>query len=198
MGSPIIQPGDPDWVISTMMAGRDSEGNFRNTRIDDDGDLVGITRPHMEVHQGNYWTAAVRLDAVANDASVYLLIEPATKEAHTILSLQAGAACWADLFLAPTITGVGTEITPMSHNRVIDVAPVTKIYHTPTIGAVGTPGPTFLITGGEKTTAVGGGLRSGDEMIFAPGTKTLMRITSKAGAAVVISVGFSVEWYEED
>jgi hypothetical protein len=197
MGSPIIQPGDPDWVISTMMAGRDVNGHFRNIRIDDDGDMAQLTRTHMEVHQSNYWSAATRLDGIANDAAVYFLVVPAAKTMHSLLSVTVGGNSWVDVFLDPTISNDGTEIPAIAHNRNDIVAATGKAYHTPTVGGTGTVAQKFLIQGGRQQSAVGGGIRSGDEIIFSPGTKSLIRVTNKAGAGVNISIGFTIEWYEE-
>jgi len=226
MASPILTPGNnAEWVGSRKMVGRDSDGNYRILAINSDGEIVSvatsdiygvdndgqpvqpllvdggnqvtISRPHWEVHEGDFWTFAKRIAAVANDATTdFLIVAGATMVPHAVVTLGVTANCWADIYAAPNITDPGTEITAVPNNGASTQTPVTKAYYGPTVADTGDVAMEIVLPGGQKSNAIGSVARPTSEVILPASSSWLLRVTSKAGAGATADVGLLMEFYE--
>lgn len=154
---------------------------------------------HHEVHEGEMFSADHVATTVADAASVDVLFQAgAGKDSHFVFDVSAGGAVRVYLYEGPTISAVGTALTPYNLNRRSARQPGSQVSHTPTVGAVGTTvliGGRYLAGGASAQTRIGGGLRPGLERILAPGRTYLLRVTNVSGSAITISV--AAEWYEE-
>lgn len=164
------------------------------------GGAIVMDVVHHEVHEGEMWHAERTSVAVADGASVDLLMHVGGAiENHTVFEVLASGQVTVSLWESPTIGALGTEMTPYNMRRSITETSRSQIYHTPTITATGSVALVDgrLLPGGTSpTTRVGGGVRQGVEWILAPGTYYLLRVRNNSGAATTINT--IVEWYEEE
>jgi hypothetical protein len=156
--------------------------------------VIAIADAHHENEVGNMYQVGHYDAAVANTASLEILIRTgSTLSLHSVFATNVGGDSVAYLFEAPTVTVVGTTITPINNNRNSANTAEGLFYHTPTTTADGTPlnNGTF-IPGGSGGNAVGGSagssIRDGGEIILKPNTDYLVRITNISGAAKNISL----------
>ena len=164
------------------------------------GAAIVIDTIHHEVHEGEMWHAERTALAVADGASVDLLMHVGGAiENHTVFEVLASGQVTVSLWESPTFGALGTAMTPYNMRRSITETSRSQIYHTPTItstGSVALVDGRLLPGGTSPTTRVGGGIRQGVEWILAPGTYYLLRVRNNSGAAATINT--IVEWYEEE
>jgi len=154
-----------------------------------------IETEHAWIHKGNGFVAGNLNLAVANNASVEILVESANSM-HALVQVAGGGDLIVRFFEDTTKT-VGTPLTVFNKNRYSSIVSGAAISHTPTGSGDGTEFPPALVAGGSGGNAQGGQSDSfGREWILNGTKKYLMRITNISGVSVAISA--NLEWYEPE
>ena len=152
---------------------------------------------HLKVHEGDFYTASHRFEAVADSATVDVLITTGDKA----LSFGRGGSSSEETVTGSSTKGLPCRITVrVSHrgnnNRTSSNGTDLTMFYGPTVSAAGTELLSSYIPGGAKSKAIGGAsegpAREGSEWILAANTNYLLRTTNTSGGAVdiTISVGF--------
>lgn len=150
---------------------------------------------HHRIHQGVVYSHNQILTAVANDASVNLLLQvPASHAAHLRAVLAAGGDAELRLFEGTTFSNAGTGVTPRNRNRFAGDNAQLTVSHTPTITGDGTELSTVFVPGGRGGNAGGGTGGLFAEYVLNVGTNYLLRGTNRAGQRQ--NLNLQVTWYE--
>lgn len=157
-----------------------------------------ITEEHRLSHEGLVYHATHRVAALANSASLDILLDvPANTFPHLrklMFHLESGP-CDIEFFEGTTTSADGTGITVFNRNRNSANTAGTVITHTPTITDDGTRlHDLYSPTGGKDVGSDTLGL--GEEWTLAPSTKYLLRLTNNSGA--VLDFSLEIMFYEID
>jgi hypothetical protein len=151
---------------------------------------AGIDTVHDRIHQGRYFSGGYYNAAVANNASIdLLLVLGAINNFHCVMSGAAGGDSLLQIYENTTYSAAGTAVGMTNHNRssakVFDGA-VTSM---PTITAVGDQlNSTLFVPGGQKAQSSGGEGTFSSEFVLKLSTAYLFRLTNISGAAKNMSV----------
>lgn len=156
--------------------------------------VITIIHEHQKVHEGRYFSGGVYNAALADTASIEILIQTGDQAFHTKLEASASGDTLIYIFEDTTFSAAGTAVTMSNHNRDSVKAFDGTVTHTPTLTTDGTQlnGVSF-IAAGTKHTGGGGDFGFSNEYILAPNTDYLFRITNVSGGAIKIAA--SVEGY---
>ncbi len=157
--------------------------------------LFGATAQGIEiarVERGVLGTAGVRDDAVADDATLGMLIIPSTTSG-LITRVRFGGSVGGDatveMYEDSTFTANGSASTILNRNRIERDFPfATQIFGNPTEDALGTLLYEGFIPGGVKKDAVGADLIQSLQWVLEPTFNYYVRITNKAGQAEPITL----------
>lgn len=151
---------------------------------------------HWEIHIGHMHHAEHTVGVVANNGTVNVLLRTGDTADHVIFEVSVGGQSAVQLWEAPEVGAVGTEIPSYNMNRTITRTAESLLYHTPTITATSeiTMVNRIIPAGATAQTRVGGQSSKGVEWVLAPNTDYLLRITNTSGGNIPVSVMF--EWYE--
>jgi len=136
---------------------------------------------HYRVHQGIMFSADTSDVALAGAASLELLIRTPAAGIHLLYNASLGADASLSFFEAPTNTAVGTQITPINHNRNTTHVATTLVYHTPTITVDGTELDVLIMPGGTGGNSQGSSGAILLDWELAPSTDYLLRLTNLTG-----------------
>ncbi len=160
------------------------------------GALVNIPVVHHEVHEGEMYQASFVNLAVADDATVDLRLVTGAHYCHFVWDAECGGDGEIQFYEAPTIS-LGTQLTVYNMNRPASADNTLDVYHTPTVGAVGTALlHNSVLSGGRGPNASGGSARANTEWILKPNTEYLLRLYNRSGNSQPASI--VVQWYEEE
>jgi len=150
---------------------------------------------HLRIHQGTMYAAGYHDMAVADNASIELLIQiDASLHAHTLMSVAVGGDSEAYLFEGTTFSNAGTSITPTNKNRTSANVASTTVSHSPTLTLDGTQIAAGLIPGGTKAQSGGGTGSSFAEWLLENSETYLIRLTNRAGNSQPL--GIVIDFYE--
>jgi len=195
-------PGSTQTKYKDMGDGTHAEvlyvGDVGLTSDDITGALSTIDTVHYEVHEGETFQSSYKSPddgAIADNASLDMLLVTGANYAHLTFSVAAGGDCEV-LFYESTVTSNdGTALAENNMQRYsTNTATVTATY-TPTVSNVGTLLHNSLQPGGRGPQAPGGTSRAETEWVLKTGTKYLIRATNRAGTAQPVSI--VAQWYEE-
>lgn len=157
--------------------------------------VVTISENEQAIHDGRTYDYQERFLAVANDATIEIILEATTKDMHLVVITDAEGKTYFDSFGNPTYTG-GTDGNVFDRKIGENVPSATGLVKvSPTITDDGDTRFEQLILGGTGPQSTGGTKGSRSESILTAGNKLLIRWTNKSGQAK--DYGISVEWYEE-
>ncbi len=167
--------------------------------VDESNSLIIIDHDTNQIHLGKFWNISHYFSAIADSASVEILIKTSSdEELHVGIYIASGGDAKFEMFESPTLAGNGTQITIVNHNRqkVADsptVSTTTTAYHTPTHNSPQSYGTALVpngifIPGGAKSKASGTSGFNDDQWVFAKSTDYLIKMTNISGAAQNISI----------
>ena len=163
--------------------------------------VVAIDVAHREIHEGNTYTAFISDLALADDASITMLLttgdalKTVSVSGHITLQYASGGDAQIFIYETPTVVTIGTPFTAVRLNREISSTAGTTVSTGATCSSYGTLIYDSVIAGGTGGNAGGGAGSHDDEFIFTPATQYLIRLENEAGATKV--AGIHVNWYEE-
>lgn len=173
-------------------------GIYESVRIDDESKaILMINTDHYEVHQGNMYSITYLQphgSELANDASVEILFVVGAKEAHLESKLSTGGDFEIRLFEGTTVSAAGAAIPSFNRNRESAKTATATVTSAPTVTGDGTELAARFVPGGTGGLTPGESVRTGTEIILAPNTNYLFRVTNRAGTAQ--QFGLKLEWYE--
>lgn len=156
------------------------------------GSYTQISFAHHEIHDGCHFLNKDWLSLSNGQVYDILIVTPNTaKWGHFLFEMDSQAEANVSLYIGTTTSSDGTAMTVFNRNLNSVTANGILMYHTPTISAVGTLGPRYKLGSGNK---IGGEVRASNEVILAPNTKYLFRITNDTALANWINWLF--DWYE--
>lgn len=164
--------------------------------VDATGGLVTIDEIHRKIHQGILFSSSHYASAVANDATVLLLITTAADTyAHMRFGIAVSGNCEIELLENPTTTDPGTGLSEVNRDRTSATTADVTVAHTPTVSVDGTTVFHGFIPGGHaRAVPIGGQHRSFEEWVLIADEEYVLRVTNRSGGAAVIAV--SLDWYE--
>ena len=155
-----------------------------------------LTRNHIKVHEGKFFTGGHLFTDVTDDASVMIRITVGADEIHGDPFVITEGKAYGSLERGTTFSAAGTSVGFVNNNCESSNTPLTVLRHTPTVDAAGSALMTdLLINGGTGPQSVGAEAKSQEERILKANTEYLLTITNKAGATKDLFVGFA--GYEE-
>ena len=149
---------------------------------------------HQEVHEGGLFTVNYIFEDVENNAYATIAIVTGAKQFHGIATVDCEGKAYLNTYSGATLSANGTEITQFNRNATSPNTPVSKIYHTPQMKSNGTIRFDRLVLGGLGPLSTGSQGGDREESIFAPNTKTLLRIQNISGQTK--DFGVALDWYE--
>lgn len=142
-----------------------------------------IDYSHQKVHEGRFFSGGFYNSAVADTASINLLIQNSTYYSHVKITIASSGDALLYIFEDTTFSNAGTTVSMVNHNRASAKVFSGTVTHTPTITGDGTQlnGPSLLPAG---TKHAGGGGDSGfaNEIILDLNTNYLFRLTNVSGS----------------
>jgi hypothetical protein len=165
----------------------------------DDLSLVVMDYEHFRVHQADMYEISYIDLAVANDASIEVLLS-CVELTHVTFSALTEGLSYAYLFEAPTYSG-GTVLTPHNRNReaALDgTAPtIANTYkHSPTVTGTGTSiVDGAIVPGGSSPARPSAGGRASTEWLLAGGVDYVARLTNKSGSSAWMELQMDI--YED-
>ena len=159
------------------------------------GALTVIPTVHHEVHEGDMFTSSFIAQALADDATLELLLRTgATKFVHLTFFASCGGDAEIALLESVTVNSSGVQMNERNNKRTENDNAELVVSHTPT-----TVGGIFLLEailpGGTGGNASGGLLRQDTEFILKQSADYLLSLTNRSGAAK--PAGIVINWYEE-
>lgn len=154
-----------------------------------------IAFEHGQVHRGRMWHLSYRIESLANNASLDIVLSVGAQRAHTVIQAHGGADAWSILYEGPTLSAAGTALTIHNMKRGTAGIPALAATHTPTVTTTGIELDAVLLPGGSGSGSQGAGVRREVEWVLAANTVYLLRHTNIGGNSQPASV--AVEFYEE-
>jgi len=140
---------------------------------------------------GRSWHVSHRFDAVANDATINVLINVEIgAKPFVVGDIETEGKAYVEIYEGVTTSSDGTGLTSFNRNRNEVFTDGVVVSHTPTITDSGTLIDTSMIAGGATPghRTIGGGSEVGADWVFKSDTKYVIAITNKSGSAIDISV----------
>lgn len=179
---------------------RFATADFENDKFDSFSRAVTvIDENHRLIHEGWFYTATYRNTAVANGATLDILIAvPAGKVPHLQLLeiVTDGGPISYQLDEAVTTSADGTALPSYNRNRTSSNVAATVLTHTPTVTDTG------LEIEAHNVPAIGNKVgifdqTSQGEWMLKPSTKYLLRVTNDSGQARDIEARlafYEIDW----
>lgn len=163
-------------------------------------DVKSIDYAHAKVHAGDFYTVSHLSTAVANGASLdILIITGSTYQLHSNFVVSAGGDAYFYIYEATTVSANGTALTPYNNLRSSSNAAEADFYYGPTVTGVGTQLYVDFLAGGGFFGAggvSGGPIRAGTELDLKTSTNYLLRLTNTSGGSQDLSFGMG--FYEQN
>lgn len=174
---------------------------FPGILFDDEGQaLTVISEPHAMNHRGKMFHTFHKFSAVADAASVEILIKVGAAELHLQkfrVSVGAGDVDWF-LYEGATSSADGTGMVETCTNREAANTPTATFFHTPTLTGDGTQIFQHWVppsaTGVGQSAAGISNSEAGEEWELDASTDYMQRITNNSGGSIDIFVEYL--WYE--
>lgn len=161
---------------------------------DDSGASVIIPLAHMHVHEGRMYEVSYKTpdgSQLADNDNLDVLFRPGTSHSHFSFGPIAANPVEILFYEAPTITNDGTGLSVVGLNRIRTVSPVSVVFRTPTVGAVGNLlENTLQVWGLSPLTPAFPEV----PWILRLNTDYLIRIINRGGSAQ--DVGIVIQWFE--
>ena len=162
--------------------------------------VVAIDVLHREIHEGNAFTANTTQLALADDASISIVLTASTKELHCFISGAAEGDAGIFVYKDAVLATAGTELTPSGLNWSIDTTTLTTrtsatCVTTPTMSSYGTQKDSWLIIGGSGNKTSGGAHSGRYEYVVPEGSNIHVRLENEGGAAK--DCALHIDYYEE-
>lgn len=168
-------------------------GAYSNGALVDGTDkaLVIMDDLHSAVHRGLFYEAFHFDAAVADDASVSLLVQtpalPAT--VHMQFGMAVGGDVEVEIFEGVTISDAGTAVVSRNRNRLSSTVAGTVVTHSPTTTGLGVKVSNFFVPGGTgPVQSLGGQGSTYSEWVLDMGAIYCMRVTNRSGSLTPISL----------
>lgn len=150
----------------------------------------------VAIHRGLGFRFCAYASGVPAGGDYYILWVAGNNPPHATSALSTSGAARIRVYDAVTTTSDGTPIPIYNLNLGSLNTPETLAYHTPTFGVLGTKiVRDEYIPGGTGGTRIGSASRDNSELILAPNSKLVARITNMASGDIVIS--YTGTFYEE-
>lgn len=148
-----------------------------------------IAHTHQKVHEGRYFSGGYYNAAVADTASLDILIQTgASSSPHMVFSVASQGDALTYIYEDATFSAAGTTVAMTNHNRNSAKVFDCTVTHTPTITGVGTQlDGTGYSAAGEKNASSGGNFGFSSEFVLAASTTYLFRVTNVSGSACKIA-----------
>lgn len=158
--------------------------------------IINTATAHARIHEGVYYTLNLYNAALADDASLEMLIQVAADQAmHARFGGKIGGDGELRLFEGTTFSAAGTGLTAVNHNRFSTNTAQGTFSSGPTITGDGTQLDLEYLPGGTGSFFSGGaGSQFFEEYVLQTGEVYLLRMTNRAGAAQPASL--HVDFYE--
>jgi hypothetical protein len=150
-----------------------------------------IEYAHASVHTDSLVIAS-DYDASVSAAKNYLIVAPAHKELHIVVTVTVSEAAVMEIFHGPTISNNGTVATHARMN-LYSTKDIKTTYVNPTVSDDGTLLWQGYLAGGSGGGANGGNVRNGQEFVLPASDSMLVRVTPVSANE---QVGFEHEYYE--
>lgn len=158
------------------------------------GFIIAQNEIHWAIHRGIFFTGTRIEEAVANDASLNVLIR-VTNETHARFTASIGAQGLCRLFEGTTFSDPGAAIpTYNRHRNGSAILASTLLSYAPTLTDDGTELAGSFVPGGTRNQAEGFATSSFEEWILKAGEDYLLRLTNTSGSACDMSA--TVDFYE--
>jgi len=156
------------------------------------GAVKSITYEHHEIHSGSHFFTG-NYTTLGNGAvyDIIFVTPDSLKYSHMIFELTTEAEAMFNYYEGITTSSDGTLLTGFDRNRITDNTSGTLFYHTPTITDLGDELGAGIFGSGKSQ---GGGLRDSNEIVLAPNTKYLIRVTNNTVSSNWYDWQF--DWYE--
>lgn len=177
---------NPDTLAYEVPVQGLTDTELRTTKVD----VLSIDAVHNHTHLGRYFSGGYYNAAVANNASIDLLIQTgANSSPHTKVTVSNGGDALVYSYEDVTFSAAGTAVTVSNHNRNSTKVLDCTVTHSPTITGLGTEiGGVGYSAGGEKNASAGGSFGFSNELVLKPATAYLFRATNVSGAAAKIAL----------
>jgi hypothetical protein len=157
--------------------------------------LSYLTSVHRRVHNSNYFDADHIFSAVASGASAFFHFKTGDYEAHAIFAATVGGRSILTLYEDADLSGDGTSVSIVCHNRKDVRSPLSSIYHTPTINSNGSQVSQELIAASSRGQTIGGSTRvDREEWVLKPNTSYLLEAVNETTGDIDIQA--KVSFYE--
>ncbi len=153
-------------------------------------DEIVTSAEHQRVHNGEMWMISAMVEDASDDANLDLVLTTPAAEFHVTFQIAAeGSAIvfvYEDTVLDDPVGGSAAVVK--NANRVVGDAGAPTALIGPTVTGVGTLLLNQSLPGGTGGNASGGQGERGTEMVLAPSTNYLFRVTNKKGNASTMSI----------
>lgn len=151
--------------------------------------LVTMDSMHRKIHDGQVFTASRFVDAVADGASIVVLIQTGTTACHMRITATSIGAAELALYETAVISGdeEGTAITSYNRNRASASAATATITHTPELSDNGT-----LISNHHTYE----GHSSIEEWVLGASNVYQIILTNRDTAPAAQAMSVRLDWYE--
>ncbi len=165
-----------------------NKANLRNNALET------ISYVHERVHAGGTYTVCTINLGVTDDSSLDVVLEAGSLEYHVVIEVAAEGKALYFLYDTPTYSG-GVTATNNNLSKLMGDSSTLVVKFNPTVSSTGTQIYCKLLPGGSGGTRSGVSIRDHTEIILAPNTDYLLRLTNTAGNTKDLNI--SVQWYEE-
>jgi len=149
---------------------------------------------HWRVKESKEFMASYEWDDLANGGTAYFHIKTGSaKTAHGNIIVYSDNRSRINLYEDSSLSSDGTAVTAYCMNRETDGTPVTSIYHTASVGTIGTKLECGILgAAGKFSTA--GGETTGAYWLLKPSEDYIVEIVNTSGTIIDVCVGY--QWHE--
>lgn len=160
--------------------------------IDQYQGLAGSGTPeHMAVSAGRYFGTGSYNEALADDASIDILVDTGSASILEVISMgvviNTGADALFEVYRSPIVTGAGSVLPMLNVNESSDNTPESVPTLDPTMSSPGTLIFRSFIPGGSGGNAIGGSNTPFQRLLGSPDTGYLLRSINIGGQAKPMS-----------
>ncbi|KKN35085.1 hypothetical protein LCGC14_0787100 [marine sediment metagenome] len=155
--------------------------------------FVSISWPHREIHDGDRYFNADKLDLGNNASRVFLIVTPDTTTiGHFVFEIEFEQETFVTITEGVSVDADGTSITMFNRDRNSAKNSTALLFHTPTNPTGGVVIRSDAKGSGKK---VGGLTRDDNEVMLKRNTKYLIEVDNQVASPDLIDWCF--DWYEE-
>lgn len=177
-----IPPNEQAQQYKGQVLGVDNEGFLRKLTLDGQGRIVTIDILHDLIHRGLLFTVNYIFRGVTAGQSRYIYQKTGLDKAlHAQVEAKSVGKWLFESFGQPTISNVGTELTPITKNTKSTYVVQSKFYHTPTVTDEGIPRVEEVFGSGTNPNRfTSGSIEERIESIFGSEYGVLVKLTNES------------------